>query len=469
MSNALHRDLEKLIEQLEKESAARKDRDDWRPAFHLTPPVGWLNDPNGLCWFQGKYHVFFQYSPFDVNGGLKFWGHYTSADLVNWQYEGTAMYPDMPYDCHGVYSGSALVENDTMYLFYTGNVKYEGNYNYITDGRGSNTIMAVCRDGIHVGEKKLLMENKDYPADLTCHVRDPKVWKDGDTYYMVQGARTKEDVGQVLVFASADLESWKVIHRIASEEPFGYMWECPDLFELDGKTILSVSPQGIEAQGLQYNNKYQTGYYFLEGDFKTDCTLSAFTEMDHGFDFYAPQTFVDGQGRRILIGWMGAADSDDLYTNPTTERGWNQALTVPRRLFVKNGKLCQLPVEEISRMWQKEEHYQGAASLTAGPFELDVTTEDGDVSILLAEGLALNYRKETGIFSMEFFNSIGSGRDYRGTVIDRLEQVKVLADTSSVEVFVNGGEEVFTTRYYPAQQVNTIQITGAVKDIIIRK
>ena len=84
----------------------------FRLGHHLMPPVGWLNDPNGLCWYKGKYHVFFQYAPFDVEGGLKFWGHYTSVDLVDWKYEGTALYPDSPYDCHGVYSGSALVEDE---------------------------------------------------------------------------------------------------------------------------------------------------------------------------------------------------------------------------------------------------------------------------------------------------------------------------------------------------------------------
>lgn len=110
--------LEKNVAEIEKNADMKEGR--FRLGHHLMPPVGWLNDPNGLCWYKGKYHVFFQYAPFDVEGGLKFWGHYTSVDLVDWKYEGTALYPDSPYDCHGVYSGSALVEDEKMHLFLQG-------------------------------------------------------------------------------------------------------------------------------------------------------------------------------------------------------------------------------------------------------------------------------------------------------------------------------------------------------------
>ena len=83
--------LEKNVAEIEKNADMKEGR--FRLGHHLMPPVGWLNDPNGLCWYKGKYHVFFQYAPFDVEGGLKFWGHYTSVDLVDWKYEGTALYP----------------------------------------------------------------------------------------------------------------------------------------------------------------------------------------------------------------------------------------------------------------------------------------------------------------------------------------------------------------------------------------
>ena len=117
-----------------------------------------MNDPNGLCQFQGIYHAFFQYSPFDAEGGVKMWGHYTSTNMIDWEYQGTALYPDQPFDCHGVYSGSAFIEDGKMYLYYTGNVKLEdGEYDYIRTGREGNTVLVMTEDGKTFGKKKELM------------------------------------------------------------------------------------------------------------------------------------------------------------------------------------------------------------------------------------------------------------------------------------------------------------------------
>ena len=155
--------LERNIKVIEKNADLTEGR--FRLGHHLMPPVGWLNDPNGLCWYKGKYHVFFQYAPFDVEGGLKFWGHYTSEDLVDWKYEGTALYPDSPYDCHGVYSGSALAESEKLHLFFTGNVKIDGDYDYINEGRETSTLHVESEDGIHFGDKEEIISFEKYPEE----------------------------------------------------------------------------------------------------------------------------------------------------------------------------------------------------------------------------------------------------------------------------------------------------------------
>ena len=121
--NALHHLWEQLLREERERYKAKKKNDRWRPKLHIAPPFGWLNDPNGLCQYQGTYHAFYQFSPFQAKGGLKFWGHCTSQDLLHWNFEGAPLTADQPEDCHGVYSGSALVENGDMYLYYTGNVK----------------------------------------------------------------------------------------------------------------------------------------------------------------------------------------------------------------------------------------------------------------------------------------------------------------------------------------------------------
>ena len=119
----------------------------YRLYFHLMPPAGWLNDPNGLCQYQGNYHVFFQYAPESSLGGRKFWGHYVSPDLIRWKFLGTALCPDTKWDRDGVYSGSAFTEDGFLELFYTGNVKEKGDFDYISAGRGANVLYTKSSSG----------------------------------------------------------------------------------------------------------------------------------------------------------------------------------------------------------------------------------------------------------------------------------------------------------------------------------
>lgn len=162
--NALQRDLKRLVPMVEAAGAARAAADPHRQKLHVQPPVGWLNDPNGLCQIGDEYHVFYQYGPFDPTGGVKHWGHVRSRDLFHWERLPVMLYPDEPFDCHGVYSGSALVEDGMLYLYYTGNVKHPGEYDYIKQGRGHNVCLATSRDAIHLDNKRCLMYNQDYPA-----------------------------------------------------------------------------------------------------------------------------------------------------------------------------------------------------------------------------------------------------------------------------------------------------------------
>ena len=159
----------------------------FRTNYHIMPPVGWLNDPNGLCQFRGVFHAYFQYSPLNVHGGGGYWGHCVSSDLLCWEYREPVLAADMPEDRSGVYSGSALVEKDRMYLFYTGNVKLPGDYDYIDAGRISTQLLVESGDGQQMSSKEKILGTEDYPADITEHVRDPKVWSEDGRYYMVLG------------------------------------------------------------------------------------------------------------------------------------------------------------------------------------------------------------------------------------------------------------------------------------------
>ena len=210
----------------------------WRQRFHIEPPDGWLNDPNGLSFYKGEYHVYFQYSPIAADGHTpRGWGHYHGSDLMHMTYDRAVMMPDIPEDSHGVYSGSAIENDGVLHIFYTGNVKMIGDYDYVKAGRGANVIHVTTTDGSKMSEKQVLLRNSDYPDFCSCHVRDPKVWKEGDIWKMVLGARTLDDEGCVLVYESDDLINWKYTGKVY-KEGYGYMWECPDYFEIGGKGFL---------------------------------------------------------------------------------------------------------------------------------------------------------------------------------------------------------------------------------------
>ncbi|MGN0596918.1 MAG: glycoside hydrolase family 32 protein [Ruminiclostridium sp.] len=443
----------------------------WRPLFHLSPKTGWMNDPNGLCFFDGKYHIFFQYSPFDTKPGLNYWGHYATEDFVSYEYLPPALCSDEQFDCHGVYSGSAIVKDNELHLFYTGNVKLMGdNYDYINSGREHNTIHAVSRDGVNFEKRGVLLRNRDYPNDVTCHVRDPKVYEYGGEYVMLLGARTREDKGIVLIYRSADLDKWEYSGRITADYSLGFMWECPDLISINNRLFLSFSPQGVESSGILYNNIYQSGYAPIIGDFPNDCKIGEFTELDRGFDFYAPQSFVDGGGRRILIGWGGLPDIDDLYRNPTDRYGWKHILTLPREITERDGKLYQNPVKELEGLRKNKREYSFKGKLCAeadGIFEAEIQLDSlSHFSIEICGSMRLYFAE--GIVTLELGEN-GYGRTKRSVKADKLTDLHIFCDTSAVEIYINGGAEVFTTRYYPEKESYGLKINGADGQAVIYK
>ena len=446
--------LKKDYETWYKESEAYREKvkkDPRRLQFHLMPETGWLNDPNGLCQLHGIYHIYYQYTPFEPTGELKLWGHYTTKDFIHYKQDEPVLFPDSDYDAHGAYSGSAFVENDQMHFFYTGNLKFfdREDYDYINAGRGSNTITFSSENGHDFTQKELLMTTADYPADMSNHIRDPKVFQHNGIYYMVLGARNREGTGMVLLYQSKDLKNWAYKSRITTKEQFGYMWECPDLFYLDGNWILISCPQGVKARGIDFANVHQCTAMKLCCDFeKNEYQVLDLKQVDRGFDFYAPQTFLDEKGRRILIGWMGIPDAD--YTNPTVEDGWQHALTIPRKLSIRDGNLIQEPIEEFRNLRDEEMKvsFDENTKICSEHLVYEAIIEYdkcSNMKMILREGISLAYEDE--ILTLDL-GQFGAGRDNRKVRLEKLKSLQIFADTSSLEIFVNHGEEVFTSRIY---------------------
>lgn len=449
-----------LTNQQVKELEKNAIQDKYRLNYHLMPPTGWLNDPNGLCQHNGIYHIYYQYSPDNCKGGQKYWGHYTTKDFITYTNESVALSPDHRLDKNGVYSGSAFVKDNQIHFFYTGNVKLEGEHDYIHSGREHNTVLVTSKDGTHMSEKECVFFNKDYPSDLTCHVRDPQIIKKDNDYYMILGARQNDDVGCCLLYKSNDLKSWQYSNRIISKQPFGYMWECPNLVELNNQMIMLCCPQGVEQDGYKYESLYQNGYYLINGDIEKDYELSEFVELDYGFDFYAPQLFKDEQDRIILIGWMGLPDVP--YTNPTTQYNWQHALTLPRQLTFKNNHLYQYPIDEIKELRSLEKSFTLNQPLVIDNscFELHLNIQDKAFELCLREDVQISYQDHLFTFTI---GKSGYGRDVRHIEVKSIEDITIFSDTSSLEIFINQGEYSLTTRIYDNCREVTVKSNVEIK------
>ncbi|CAQ83353.1 MULTISPECIES: sucrose-6-phosphate hydrolase [Photorhabdus] len=422
--------------------------DPHRPVWHLAPAVGLLNDPNGFIQHNGVYHLFYQWNPLACDHKHKCWGHWQSTDLVHWQHQPVALLPGADYDKHGCYSGSAVEENGNIILVYSGNVKYPD---------GSRTTYQCLARKNECDEYDKIGPVLPLPVGYSGHVRDPKVWRYQDNWYMVLGARDLQDQGKVLLLRSTDLYKWQMLGEIAGSQlngmgDFGYMWECPDLFTLGDTEVLICCPQGLEAQNERYLNTYQAGYLSGKLDYQAvHFTHGEFHELDAGFEFYAPQTTQIADGRRLLIGWMGVPDQDEQY-HPTIRYGWIHTMTCPRELTLCDGKLYQQPVRELQQLRGEQTVWQGVAN-DAPP--LDITSAE---LILVPQGLfnvcfgdAMQLTWDGGLLSL-IRNSLCSNQEehryWRGTV----QHLQIMIDRSSVEIFINHGEAVMSSRYFPTSQ-----------------
>jgi len=444
-----------------------------RPTFHLSARTGWMNDPNGFSYYHGEYHMFYQYHPYDSHWGPMYWGHAVSNDLLHWKYCPAALAPDELYDRDGCFSGNAIeLPDGRQLLMYTGVVREHCN-----EG-GFRELQTQC---IAIGngtdykkyDKNPILDETDLPEGSSKYdFRDPKIWRKKDgTYCCVVGNRTDDDSGQILLFVSEDGFDWsfkKVL--IKNNHRFGKMWECPDFFELDGYRILLVSPQDMLPHNLEYHNG--NGTLCLIGDF--DETTDTFTErynqsIDYGIDFYAPQTVLAPDGRRIMIGWMQNWDTCNLEM---PNRLWYGQMSIPRELSIQNGRLFQKPIRELEQMrCHKVEHhniiFSGLKTLEGikgRTIDLQLVIRPGDehdiyqkFAVRFAQSAtyhtSLSFRPKESILKIDrkFSGSRRAIIHQRRSLVNSKDgslKLRLILDRWSVEVFINDGEQVMTAIMY---------------------
>ena len=466
MSQAL-RDARRYEEAMERAIPAED-----RPAFHLSARVGWLNDPNGFSLYGGKYHLFYQYNPYDSHWGPMHWGHAVSADLLHWEYCPAVLAPDMPYDRDGCYSGSAIALPDGRHmLMYTGVQHVPSETGQM---RHLQTQNLAFGDGVDYQKyhKNPVIKAKDLPEGCSPYdFRDPRIVPaPGGGYWALVACDYPGEGERILVYESADGRSWRYGFVLAENRGrLGRMWECPDFFELDGRHVLLASTQDMLPKGFEYHNG--NGAFYLLGNF--DAKTRKFTEksdhtVDYGIDFYAPQTVLTPDGRRVMIGWMQNWDTCNLHTN---SKPWFGQMSLPRELSVRDGILYQRPIRELEALRHGEVIHE------------HVALNDGEIALPGVSGRLVDLEVEVepagksyNRFAIRFarsdeFHTTVSFRPHESVVkIDRkfsgsrraiihqrralVEHVggriklRLILDRFSAEVFVNDGRKVLSATIY---------------------
>ncbi len=370
---------------------------------------------------------------------------------MHWQRKGVALEPSEWYDKDGIYSGGAIVHDEKLYLFYTGNV-------IRADGvRESYQCVAISEDGEHFEKMGPLFE---HPQGYTRHVRDPKVWRDRNgNWWLIVGAQREDLTGDTLIYKSIDLSDWECQGSFLDHDhEFGYMWECPDLLQFAENDIFVFSPQGLPEAGEYYRNPNQSGYVVgkLTSTGKFNGNLAHFKELDRGFDFYAPQSFKVND-RIIMFGWMSAMNEEAERAVPTIQEGWIYALTLPREIVLSNGVLYQKPLPELQLLrmdgvHSKENiHKNRVWLLPSLQVECNVhfskLTEN--FKMIVRNAVEIDYDSEKNSLTVWRTNWLTNQREYRkATLASQVAGMQIFIESSSLEIFVNEGEEVFSLRYF---------------------
>lgn len=441
-----------------------------RPCVHLPARIGWMNDPNGFSYYRGRYHLFYQYYPFETKWGSMHWGHAVSGDLLHWDFLPVALAPDEPsVDGAGCFSGSALALPDGRHmLMYTG-VSVAGRK---PDGTLAmrQTQCIAFGDGVDYEkyEGNPVIGVDLLPSGASAeHFRDPKVWIEGDgSFRCVVASLGKSGLGQILLFRSEDGLHWEFDCVFARNDvPIGTMWECPDTFELDGVQVLLVSPQNMLPEGDEFVSGNGTLCLLGRRDDETGAFVAeARQAIDYGLDFYAAQTTLSPDGRRIMIAWMQNWDSIAMGG----ERSWFGQMTLPRELSVRDGRLCQQPVRELELARRNRVAYESVdlegervlegvsgrivdLSLAVRPFDGSEPYREfairfaqderfhTSLSFRPAERMLKLDRKHSGLRRAVVYHRTCAVPDFDGTLT-----LRIVLDRCSVEIFVGGGERVLT-------------------------
>ncbi|MBL7873995.1 MAG: glycoside hydrolase family 32 protein [Cyclobacteriaceae bacterium] len=447
--------------------------DRYRPRFHYTPEKNWVNDPNGLVFHEGEYHLFYQYNPVGTTWGHMSWGHAVSKDLINWQQLPVAIeeYLDpITGDSTMIFSGTAFVDKnntsglcagkDCMIAIYTSHVHKDNQ------GLKQHQSLAYSNDNGRTwkryGKNPILdIDRKDF--------RDPKVfWYEPQQKWVM--ALVIPDLFKVQLYESKNLLNWSLLSEFGDVGDTLRIWECPDLYELSingnpnhSKWVLSLSgshPAGPDFVGMQYFVGDFDGTHF-----KSDQKNPLYLEF--GKDFYAGIVFNNLPNRTVMMGWV----NNWTYANQLPTNGWRGAFSFPRELTLAETeaglRLSQKPIDELITL--RGEKIEDLKNLVSQSFELEVELhEGGNISLFGSEDEATIIGFENGKLFLDRSKSgnVAFNKDFASiesvNVLPRKENIgiRLLVDQSIIEIFSIDGLYTITDQVFPTRQKTKVSLNG---------
>ena len=464
----------------------------YRLKFHMSCNVGWMNDPNGLVLFNNQYHLYYQAFPYRTKPGQMMWGHFVSNDLVSFVDKGIALSLDTLGE--NAFSGGAIVVDDAIHIYYTLHleknpqlIRYDGevveNYkdetfteeenekrkhferhNETKDIKEEDIYHSSSKDGEEFDKGVKVFDNETLPSNINqVDFRDPNPVKIGDTYYIFVGGKDNVlNKGVIIVLKSKTLDHFSYAFTIGPFYELGDMAECPSYFRVDNKDVLLASGCNTYRRDNDFKNINCSIFIvgnidFINGNMKVDFIK----EIDKGDCFYAPQ-FIREEKRPIIIGWLEMWAKN--YPTSLMHHGYVGAFSFPRVLSIKDNDIYQKPVEELNKYTRivKQDYLPRQADLSMDmPLGASITIKGDNGALFIkndVDGLSLDNRQSNGMFEC----IRRTNNKYENC------HIRILLDTSSLELFVNDGKEVISTRFYIDGNLHLIP-TKDVTNIIIKE
>lgn len=408
----------------------------YRLKYHMMPPVGWMNDPNGLIYKDGIYHLFYQFYPYDSKWGPMHWGHFETKDFIKYQDKKVALAPDDNENETGCFSGGAILDNNKINLVYTRHFEKD-NY------KSETVYLATSDDEEKYKKVGKLFDNDNLPENFSkSDFRDPAPYKINNKYYIFVGAKNeKTNQGMIVVLESETLNNFKYSFSIGPLYELGDMGECPSYHKVDGYDVLVASGCHVAELGNSFKNDNSSVFIIGKIDFENkSMKVYNIHECDKGDSFYAPQ-FIANEEKPIIVGWLEMWGKD--IPTDKLNHNWAGALSIPRELKVENNWVYQKPIS-LEKYFNNED--SGKVSrvshievLAKGNFSMNFVSNNGSFKI---------YGNDYGIF-LDTTDTNNLYSKVRRTDHGYKEvKLEILLDSSSVELFVNDGEFVISSRIY---------------------